>query len=67
MCESIICYHDEQIYIIINRLTRDGTAEPSGETKLSGANGDREIFIFRTQLTTNRVGNLRPLLMLLKK
>ena len=38
----------------INRMTRDGTAEPnpSRETKFSGANEDREIFIFPVQLTT---------------
>ena len=27
-------------------------------TKFSGANGDREIFIFLYQLTTSRIGNL---------
>ena len=31
---------------------------PSRETKFSGANGDREIFIFPVQLTTSRIGNL---------
>ena len=31
---------------------------PSRETKFSGANGDREIFIFPVQLTTSRTGNL---------
>ena len=31
---------------------------PSQETKLSGANGDREIRIFPVQLTTSRFGNL---------
>ena len=36
----------------------DGTGlpNPSRETKFSGANGDREIFIFPVQLTTCRTG-----------
>ena len=43
----------------MSRLTRDGTApNPSRETKFSGTNADREIFIFRVQLTTCRTGNL---------
>ena len=39
-----------------------GTGRPnmSRETKFSGANGDREIFIFPVQLTTSRIGNLIP-------
>ena len=32
--------------------------KPSRETKFSGANVDREIFIFPVQLTTSRIGNL---------
>ena len=40
----------------IDRLPRDGTAEPSRETKLSGANGDRKIFIFRVQLRPRAAG-----------
>ena len=35
-----------------------GLLNPSRETKFSGANGDREIFIFPVQLTTSRIGNL---------
>ena len=31
---------------------------PSRETKFSGTNADREIFIFPVQLTTCRTGNL---------
>ena len=31
---------------------------PSRETKFSGANADREIFIFPVQLTTSRIGNV---------
>ena len=30
---------------------------PSRETKFSGTNADREIFIFPVQLTTCRIGN----------
>ena len=41
-------------------LTRDGTVERVSETKISGANGDREIFIFPVQLTMSRVGNHIP-------
>ena len=47
----------------MSRLTRDGTADPSSETKFSGANADREIFMFPVQLTTSTIGNLRPTLM----
>ena len=32
------------------------------ETKLSGANGDRELTIFPVQLTTSRIGNLTRLI-----
>ena len=47
----------------MSRLARDGTAKPvSRETKLSGANGDMEIFIFPVQLTTSRIGNLTRLI-----
>ena len=31
-------------YMEMSRLTRDGTAEPSRETKFSGTHGDRGIF-----------------------
>ena len=34
---------------------------PSRETKFSGANVDREIFIFLVQLTTSTIGNLTRL------
>ena len=44
----------------MSRLTQDGTAEP--ETEFSGANGDREIFIFPVRLTTSRIGNLTRLI-----
>ena len=43
------------------RLTRDGTADPSRETKFSGASTDRQIFISPVQLTTSRIGNLTRL------
>ena len=35
---------------------------PYRKTKLSGANGDREIFMFPVQLTTSRIGNLTRLI-----
>ena len=34
-----------------------GLPKPSREAKFSGANADREMFIFPVQLTTNRIGN----------
>ena len=34
-----------------------GPPKPSRETKFSGANADRKIFIFPVQLTTCRIGN----------
>ena len=40
---------------------RDGP-NLSRETKMSGANEDREIFIFPVQLTTSRIGNLTRLI-----
>ena len=49
----------------MSRLTRDETAEPSRETKFSGANGDREIFVFSVRLTTSRVSNLSRLVLTL--
>ena len=33
---------------------------PSRETKISGANAEREIFIFSVQLTTSRIDNTYP-------
>ena len=33
---------------------------PSRETKFSGANADRGLFIFPVQPTTCRIGNLHP-------
>ena len=35
-----------------------GRPSPTRETKFSGANGDREIFIFPAQLTTSRIDYL---------
>ena len=41
------------------QLSREaGLPNPSRETKFSGANGDRQLFIFPVQLTTSRIGNL---------
>ena len=39
-----------------------GLSNPSREIKFSGANGDREIFIFLVQLTTSRIGHLTRLI-----
>ena len=48
----------------MSTLTRDGTAEPlSHETKLSGANGDKDkTMISSVQLNTSRIGNLTRLI-----
>ena len=35
-----------------------GRLNPSRETKFSGANGGRRIFIFPVELTTSRIGSL---------
>ena len=55
----------------MSRLTRDGTTlllpNSSCETKFSGSNGDREIFIFTVQLTTSRIGNIITRLTILFK
>ena len=40
-----------------------GLPKPSRETLFSGANGDREFFIFPVQLTTSRIGNLTRLIL----
>ena len=39
-----------------------GRPNLSRETRFSGANGDREIFILSVQLTTSRFGNLTRLI-----
>ena len=39
----------------------DAGRDPSRETNFSGANADREMFIFPVQLTTSRIGNLTRL------
>ena len=41
-----------------------GLPNPSRETKFSGANADREIFIVPVQLTTWRIDNLTRLIMI---
>ena len=46
----------------MRRLARDGTAEPSRETKFSGTHGDRGIFIFSVQRIMRRIGNLTRLI-----
>ena len=49
----------------MSRLARDGTGlpNPSRETKFSGTNADREIFIFSVQLATCRTDNLTRLIL----
>ena len=47
---------------IMSRLTRMGLPNASGETKFSGANGDRETLIFPVQQTTSRIANLTRLI-----
>ena len=53
----------------MSRLTRDGTAELASQDQIlrgerrqgnipSGANGDREIFLFPVQLTASKVDSL---------
>ena len=44
--------------------TGTGLPDPSRETKFSGTNRNREIFIFPVQLTTSRIGNLTRLITL---
>ena len=51
----------------MSRLTRDGTAEPFRDTKFSGVNVDREIFILPVQLTMSRIGNVTRLILTLAK
>ena len=41
---------------------RNCLPNPSRKTKFSGANADREMFIFPRQLTTSRIGNLTRLI-----
>ena len=43
---------------MMSRQHETGLPKPSRETKSSGANADREKFIFPVQLTTCRMGNL---------
>ena len=57
--------HQISLSIEMTRLTRDGLPKPSGETKFSGVNGDREMFVFPVQLTTSRIGNLTRLILTL--
>ena len=42
-----------------------GLPKTSRETKFSGVNEDREIFIFPVQLNTRRIGNLTRLILTL--
>ena len=48
---------------LVTNITRGtGLPNPSRETKFSGVNADRKIFIFPVQLTTGRIGNLTRLI-----
>ena len=47
----------------MSRLARDGLPNPSRETKFSGANADKDIFIFHVQVSTCRIGNLTRLIL----
>ena len=44
------------------QANKTGLPNPSRETKFSGANADREIFISPVQLITSRIGNLTRLI-----
>ena len=46
----------------MSRLRGTGLPKPSRETRLSGANADREKLSFLVQLTTCRMGNLTRLI-----
>ena len=46
----------------MSRVTQNGTAEPVSRDHISGANADRDTFIFPVQLTTSRIGNLTRLI-----
>ena len=46
----------------MSRLSGTRLPNPSRETQISAANGDREIFIFPDELTTSRIGNLTRLI-----
>ena len=39
-------HHRFRLSMEMSRLTRDGLPKPSRETKFSGTNADKEIFIF---------------------
>ena len=46
----------------MRKLTRDGTTGPVSRDNFSGANGDRDIFIFLVQLATSMIGPLTRLI-----
>ena len=50
----------------MSTLTQAAVPNPSRETKFSGANGNKYIFIFPIRLTTSRIGNLTRLILTLK-
>ena len=45
----------------MSRLARNRKAEPVSRDQILRRERDREIFIFRVQLTTSRIGNLTRL------
>ena len=56
---------EKGVYLFIYACVGVGvsiTLHPSRETKFSDANGDRETFSLRVQLTTSRVGDLTRLI-----
>ena len=46
----------------MNRLTRDGTAEPVSRYQILRHERGQEIFIFPVKLTMSRIGNLTRLI-----
>ena len=50
------------VIVMVESTMRKNTLMVSRETKFSGANAGREIFIFPVQLTTSRINNLTRLI-----
>ena len=46
----------------MNRLTRDGTAQPVSRDQILRRERGQGIFIFPVQLTTSKIGNLTRLI-----
>ena len=60
-CLYLQCEVQESVNTVKGPV-RTGRADTSGEIKFSGANGDREMFIFSVQLTKSRIGNITRLI-----